>query len=132
ALLYSGVPVEKIHDPSFGEWRCHTGEHEGELCEPTDLASCGRGFFRSRVEDQALGCVGYGPATFSLDFVQFQIGGAQKPEARQELRPGVFAQVPIEGILYWSSHAFNLTTKDHDLNGRINFWFAEDQRYPVL
>jgi hypothetical protein len=37
----------------------------------------------------------------------------------------------MRGILYWNSHAFNLTDEDHPLNGRLNFTFAKDQRYPV-
>jgi len=37
--------------------------------------------------------------------------------------------VPNSGILYWNSHAFNLTTKDHLLNARQNFLFTEDRRF---
>jgi hypothetical protein len=49
----------------------------------------------------------------------------------QTLYDGVFAQIPLKGILYWNSHAFNLTDEDHVLNGRLNFTFARDQRFPV-
>jgi hypothetical protein len=61
-----------------------------------------------------------------------QIGGAQATQAYQVLHAGVFAQIPLKGILFWNSHAFNLTEKAHQLNGRINFTFAKDQRYPIL
>ena len=39
--------------------------------------------------------------------------------------------MPKRGIVYWSSHSFNLTTEDHLLNGRLNFYFQPDQRYPL-
>jgi hypothetical protein len=131
-LLYSGVPVERIHDPAFGTWTCAGGPREGEECEPTDLASCGDGFCRSQVDRAAIGCVGYGPRTSGpLPILSRQIGGAQAAQAVQTFYPGVFAQIPMKGILYWNSHAFNLTDEDHPLNGRLNFTFATDQRFPV-
>ena len=36
----------------------------------------------------------------------------------------------MRGIVYWNSHAFNLTDEDFVLNGRLNFVFAKEQRYP--
>jgi hypothetical protein len=131
-LMYAGVPVEDVHDPAFGRWSCAGGEHDGETCEPTDLGSCGGGFCRSELDPKALGCVGYGPASANgLPILNRQIGGAQAAQAVQTFRDGVFAQVPMRGILYWNSHAFNLTDEDFQLNGRLNFTFAADQRYPV-
>ena len=41
----------------------------------------------------------------------------------------MFAQIPLKGILYWNSHAFNLTDEDHLMNARLNYWFTpEDQQ----
>jgi len=120
-----------VHDPAFGRWSCATGEHDGETCEPTDPGSCPGGFCRSVVDPTAIGCVGYGPHGDGLPILNRQIGGAQATQAVQTFYDGVFAQVPLRGILYWNSHAFNLTDEDHELNGRLNFTFATDQRYPV-
>ncbi len=130
-LMHAGVPVENIHDPAFGRWSCAGGEHDGATCEPTDLGSCGTGVCRSEVDAAAIGCVGFGPRGSGLPILNRQIGGAQAAQAVQTFHDGVFAQVPMRGILYWNSHAFNLTDEDHPLNGRLNFTFAKDQRYPV-
>jgi hypothetical protein len=131
-MNYPGVSVDQIHDPSFGAWTCDGGEREGEGCEPTDLRSCGSGICRSEIRKVA-GCVGYGPPVSASSFIfQRVIGGAQQSQAFLELDPGVFAQIPMKGIVYWDSHAFNLTSEDHTLNGRINYIFATDQRYPVV
>ena len=131
-LMHSGVPVADLHDPAFGRWSCAGGEHDGETCEPTDLGSCAGGFCRSEPDATALGCVGYGPrSTNGLPILNRQIGGAQAAQAQQTFHDGVFAQVPMKGVLYWNSHAFNVTDEDFQLNGRLNFTFAKDQRYPV-
>ena len=57
------------------------------------------------------------------------IGGAQKSQDYNKLPEGVYRQVPLHGILYWNSHAFNLTDEDHMMNGRLNYRFATDVRY---
>jgi hypothetical protein len=130
-LLDSGVPVERIHDPAFGAWTCAGGARAGETCEPTDPASCGDdGFCRSEPKVK-VGCVGFGPRGAGLAVVTHQMGGAQATNAYQRLHPGVYAQVPMRGIAYWNTHAFNLSDRPHQLNGRINFRFATDQRFPL-
>ncbi len=130
-LNYSGVPIEDVHHPAFGEWTCAGGERDGQACEPLDLESCGRGQCRSRIEP-GIACIGYGPPSANGDPIGFQIGGAQAPQAFQRLYDGVYAQVPMRGILFWNSHAFNLTAEPAVLHGRINFYYATDQRFPVV
>src|SRR5215472_304594 len=44
---------------------------------------------------------------------------------------GVLAQIPMKGILYWNSHAFNLTDEDTTMHARLNYYFASSQRYPI-
>jgi len=129
-LSYSGVPVERIHDPSFGGWTCAGGERAGAACEPTEPGSCGDGICRSAPKPN-IGCIGYGPQA-GLNVVSRIIGGAQEAQAYQRLHPGVFSQIPTSGIVYWNTHAFNLTDEDFVLNGRLNFTFAKDQRHPVV
>ncbi|MBU6282872.1 hypothetical protein KGQ64_11570 [bacterium] len=130
-LLDSGLPAEKIHDPAFGAWTCAGGERAGETCEPTDLASCGTGGFCRSEPKVKVGCVGFGPRGSGYAIVTRQMGGAQATNAFQRLHPGVFAQIPTRGIAYWNTHAFNLSDQAHELNGRINFRFATDQRFPL-
>jgi hypothetical protein len=127
-LNYSIVGVDQIHHPSFGEWTCKGGERDGQACEPTEKGACGSGLCGSTPED-TFACVGYGPARGGVS--AFQIGGAQQSQASNEFHPGVFGQIPLKGILYWNSHAFNLTTQDHLMNARLNYYFAEDQVTPL-
>jgi hypothetical protein len=130
-LNYSGVPAEDVHHPAFGEWVCAGGERDREPCEPLDPGSCGDGQCRSAIQP-GIACIGFGPPSANGDPINFQIGGAQEAQAFQQLHPGVYAQVPMTGIIYWNTHAFNLTREDAVLNGRINFTFADDQRFAVV
>jgi hypothetical protein len=114
-----------VHDPAFGRWTCAGGERAGAACEPTDLASCGSGICRSEIRT-SFACIGFGPpGAFS------SIGGAQKAQASIDYVDGAFAQVPMKGILYWNSHAFNLTGDDTTMHARLNYRFARSQRYPI-
>jgi len=124
-LNLSVVPVEMIHDPSFGEWTCKGGER---ACEPLDLESCGSGLCASTPED-GFACIGYGPSVAGRS--NFPIGGAQQSQSVSSYPSGIFAQIPMKGILYWNSHAFNLTTKDHSMNARLNYYFAREQNAPL-
>ena len=132
-LLLPGLGADSVRDPAFGAWTCAGGTREGDACEPTDPAACGEGgFCRSELRDGA-GCIGFGPRIERRAGVNpvRQLGGAQASNAYQQLRPGVFGQAPVRGILYWNSHAFNLTSTPHRLNGRINFLFSKDSRFPI-
>jgi hypothetical protein len=115
-----------VTDPSFGAWTCAGGERHGEACEPTDLSSCGSGLCRSEPKP-TFACIGYGPSQGA----PIPVGGAQQAQAYNLFLDGVFAQLPMKGVLYWNSHAFNLTDEDTVMNGRLNYLFAENQRYPV-
>jgi hypothetical protein len=130
-LNYSIVTADQIHDPGFGEWTCRGGERDGESCEPTDKTSCGAGHCAGYIRD-GFACTGYGPAVQG-GLSYFQIGGAQQAQQLTEYVPGVFAQIPMKGILYWNSHAFNLTDEGHDMHARLNYWFApvDNQKTPV-
>jgi len=129
-LNLAHVTPEQLHDPSFGEWKCRGGESAGQACEPTDLGACGDGLCASEPK-ATFACVGFGP-TRGVPGTTFQaIGGAQQAQAQIPLYDGVFAQIPMKGVLYWNSHAFNLTARGHEMNGRLNYIFAKDQRYPL-
>ncbi len=117
-----------VHDPSFGAWTCNGGDRAGQACEPTDLTSCGSGSCTSAIQ-QSFACIGFGPSDDGD--ASFAIGGAQKAQARVDYADGVFAQVPMKGILYWNSHAFNLTDEDTTMHGRLNYYFAPSQQYPL-
>src|SRR5262245_44389433 len=117
------------HDPAFGAWTCNGGARAGQTCEPTDLTSCGDGTCTSAIQ-QSFACIGFGPSNGGGPGF-FAIGGAQKAQAAISYVDGVFAQIPMKGILYWNSHAFNLTDEDTTMHARLNYYFASSQRYPI-
>ncbi len=131
-LSHSGVPIEDIHDPAFPDWTCAGGSSPGATCDPLDPDSCRDGICRTEPVD-TFACIGFGPeSVVGLPVQGRNIAGAQEPQAFQRLHSGVFGQVPLSGIAFWNTHAFNLTTKDHSLNGRLNIYFAEEQDFPVV
>jgi hypothetical protein len=128
-LNYAFVSPEELDHPSFGEWTCKGGERDGAVCEPTDLGSCGTGLCATEPK-RTFGCLDYGPRVGGPGLSFDPIGGAQESQARSEMYPGVYGRLPVRGVLYWNSHAFNLTAQDHVMNGRLNYWFARDRVYP--
>ncbi len=130
-ILYApGVPLDRVHDPAYGTWTCASGPRRGEVCEPTDASSCGDALCASQLKVGT--CFGYGPRDFatSVDPVDVQgIGGAQRAQLYTEFGEGVYAEIPLRGLAYWNSHAFNLTPDDHQMNARLNYLFAEGQNF---
>jgi hypothetical protein len=128
-VSYAFVDPSELRHPSLGAWACRGGERSGAPCEPTDLETCGSGFCASEPQS-TFGCIGFGPNPGGPGQTFDPIGGAQEAQARVDLYAGVYSEIPLTGVLFWNSHAFNLTTEDHGMNGRINYLFAEDQTYP--
>jgi hypothetical protein len=125
---HAGLGAESVHDPSFGRWSCKGGEREGEDCEPTDPNACGDGFCGSEPKHD-VACIGFGPSRGGVNVAAGGIGGAQTAQQYDPPREGVYREIPIRGLLYWNSHAFNLTTQAHRMNARINFYFTGDLRF---
>jgi hypothetical protein len=135
-------PATVVHDPAFGQWTCNGGDKAGQACEPTDLTSCDSGLCTSVMKPD-FACIGYGPPAPSgtaspgggsgtqLGTTFYAIGGAQKAQADETYTTGVFGQVPMRGILFWDSHAFNLTPDDTTMHARLNYYFATQQTYPL-
>ncbi len=121
-LYKSPAGVDQIHDPSFGQWTCVGGDHEGQVCEPTDRNSCGSaGQCRSEVKDSTA-CIGYGPRGPGGTGNVLGLGFGIEKE-------GFYQSFPAHGIYYWNSHAFNLTTKDGIHHVWRNIKFADDRRF---
>jgi hypothetical protein len=118
-ITHSGLDSSYLNHPSFGAWACRNGPRRGEPCEPLDAGSCGGGLCASEVTD-SVACIGYGPPEAAIDVA---VGSLQGPS-----RAGYYAVRPLRGILYWNSHAFNLTTADHELRTRVNLYYATDRR----
>jgi hypothetical protein len=127
-LTHSGLGASRVSDPSFGAWTCKGGEREGAACEPRDSAACGTGFCASEVQN-SIACIDFGPSDVLVDVATEGIGGAQTAQQLIPPRDGVFKEVPLRGIVYWNSHAFNLTTQDHPMNSRLNLYYTDDLRF---
>jgi hypothetical protein len=127
-VTHSGLDASWVHDPSFGAWSCRGGAHAGEPCEPTDRVACGEGLCASEVKN-SIACIGFGPPEGAVDVASGGIAGAQTAQQYIPPRDGVYREIPLRGILYWNSHAFNLTAQDHPMNGRANLFYAGDRRF---
>ena len=121
-LFYPEVPVELIHDPSFGQWTCGGGEDDGQVCEPTDLNSCGTGKCRSEIKG-SIACRGFGPEGRGATF------GTTLSIGTNIVKEGFYEEFPTHGIFYWNSHAFNLTTQDGVHHVWRNMLFSDDRRF---
>ena len=120
-LMYSGVLVEDIHDPAFGQWSCVGGSNEGVACEPTDTQSCDTGQCRSELQN-SVACIGFGPPGGPIAGLGSNVGSYLT-------QPGFFGTHPTYGIFYWNSHAFNLTTKDALHHVWRNLFYTDDRRF---
>jgi hypothetical protein len=104
----------------------------GSLCGVETLA-----FGSGTAEDVLAGLFGLGPKQLTLeDYLALgdiafggdmpaQIANAQA--AQQYLPPidGVYIEVPLSGILWFNSHAFNLSDTDTFLDARVNWLYAK-------
>ena len=118
-----------VYAPEFGQWTCRGGSAAGNACDPkaSDECTSGGGVCASELE-KSLGCIGYGPRSAGNTVL---IGGSGQPVYRTDYLPGVFAQLPMKGVIYWNSHAFNLTKTDGVMHVKHNYEFAKDQRYTI-
>jgi hypothetical protein len=57
--------------------------------------------------------------------------GSQEPYFEVVLPTGVYEILPMQGILIWNSHAFNLTSTDSTMSQYLNIDFTADQLFPV-
>ena len=115
-------------DPSnVTGWACMDGPSAGQPCDPLDAGACGSGGTCAGPIQESSGCIGYRAAP-ELTTVTFS--GTQQAQFLQANYPGVFVAVPIRGLVFWNSHAFNLTDVGTRMNARVNFRFARERLYP--
>jgi hypothetical protein len=127
-LYYSPLNLQPggidVHHPSFGAWTCAGGARAGEVCEPTDLTFCGDGVCASELKP-SFACVGFGPPSRQPAEIT---GGAPQAQSTFLFPDGVYQQLPSKGVLYWNTHAFNVTSTDTVMNGRVNYYFATPEQ----
>ena len=123
--LYTGAYGPE--DPSWGGFHCDGGALDGQTCDPTVKDACGAGAFCITAMKDSIACNGFGPDDGGRAAVPFS--GAQKTNASSAFPDGAYRCVPLKGMIWWNSHAFNLTDKDGLLRAWINFRYAKpDER----
>jgi hypothetical protein len=131
-IAYSGFGADKVHDPAFGSWTCKGGASDGQTCEPTDLGACGADSLCGSEVKPSTACIGFGPAGSLATVAGGGIGGAQTPQQTNPPRDdGFYDEIPMRGIIYWNSHAFNLTNSDHRMHAWQNYSFAKQRTFPI-
>lgn len=129
----------------WGEWtykfQDKSNALQGQPCDPTQVdPSLGYNPGCSSDTQEAVACLGSGPpdlsngasvvgATGSGTTPTFT--GSGVPVFIQEYADGVYGTMPMQGILVWNSHAFNLTNFDSTMSIYLNIDLAApaDQLY---
>jgi cysteine-rich repeat protein len=112
-------------DPAWGNFRCTGGARDGEACSPTDLGVCGAGAECATAPVVRVGCSGFGPPDHGANALPF--AGAQQTNATNNFPDGAYRCVPLQGMIMWNSHAFNLTDRPGQLEAWLNFTFARPE-----
>ncbi len=138
-LIYRGD--YGVDDPGWGQWRCYLGANDGEPCDPRQVYETGTDPCPDGVcggdDVEGVGCLPslgdpYGPPDFGfINLDSPQVAGAQQATQLLELPDGVYWTLPMQGIIVWNSHAFNLTSQDTRLEGWANLDFTSDLSYPA-
>lgn len=131
AILMEYTGYADVDAPEFGDWTCSLGSKSGESCDPKEQGACDDGFCISRIVDTP-GCTGFGPPGGPSPLSSTNLLTVQQTSEKRSMPEGVFDEMPCEGIFYWNSHAFNLTGSDLEMNGRLNWTFAEDAQIRSL
>ncbi len=123
------------HDPVWGTFKCRGGAKDDQVCDPTDIGFCGADGACANDALKSIACVGQRnlPTDAGLGLNGNGFTGTQESATSIDLAPGVFASLPMKGMIIWNSHAFNTTDTDGKLEGWLNFDFAapEDQQFPL-
>ena len=119
-----------VDHPAFGDWSCLGGERDGTACDPKDALACGTGTCISQIVDRP-GCVGFGPPGGPGALTNRQVLVVQQSAETRYLPAGTYDRLPIRGIFYHNSHAFNLTTQNLNMHGRVNWMFADDREHSI-
>jgi hypothetical protein len=111
---------------------CASETTAGSLCGIETLA-----FGSGTAEDIFAGLLGLGPKPLTFEDLlalgdlllgsgmPAQIANAQAAEQYVPPIDGVYMELPLSGILWFNSHAFNLTETDTILDARVNWFYAK-------
>jgi hypothetical protein len=133
-------------DSGWGAWthkfQDQSNALEGQSCDPLAInPAFGYNPGCSSQTQEAVACLGAGPVDLSQGSSEGLTGsattptfsGSGTPVFEQSFPDGVHSVLPMQGILVWNSHAFNLTSLDTTMSIYQNLDFAgvDDQVYQV-
>jgi hypothetical protein len=124
------------NDPN---WKCVGGPNHGNACNAQKAsADCGdEGVCAGKSVNGSLCNVDTTGSGSLLDaFVGLgdlltgglpqQVANTQAPQQYTPPFDGVYQEIPMRGILWFNSHAFNLTEQDTELDARVNYYYAQE------
>jgi hypothetical protein len=123
-----------LDDARWGAFRCRGGARDGEPCDPLDPDFCGADGGCGSEPRSAVACIGYGPGDSPVGLGMSGLVILQETAGEFNYPDGVYAELPLKGVLLWNSHAFNLTATDGKLEAWLNFEFAppDEQAAPAI
>jgi cysteine-rich repeat protein len=114
------------NDPAWGPYSCKGGPRAGQTCDPLNLGFCGAGGDCATDPDPTtIACIGFGPQTGFNTLLNGGFAFAQETSSVFRFPPRVYDELPVKGLLFWNSHAFNLTGTSGTLEGWVNILFPE-------
>jgi hypothetical protein len=134
-------PTGAPGDTTGFKFVCHGGPNDGTACDPRIADVCGEGGECYGDSVSSIACIGYGPPDYGRGLSPGggagsdnapSVGGSQQPFSRNLFPSGVFGVYPIEGVIIWNSHAFNLFEVPVTNEQWWNVYFApaEDRQTP--
>jgi hypothetical protein len=132
------------------EWTCRGGDHAGMHCDGTkgsadcgDAGVCAGPMTKGTlcgIDTTGLAAPDADPALvldallqlFASGGLPAQLANTQSPQEYIPPIDGVYWEVPLHGVLWFNSHAFNLSDEDTTLNARMNFYYASDRKRQMV
>lgn len=126
-MLYEGTtPIES---PVWGPFACRGGAMDGVACSPRDQGFCGDDSICGSQPVNSLACIGFGDGKAGIGTGEDTLFNTMASSLAVDA--GIYAEIPVEGMLVWNSHAFNVSEDPAKLDIWINLYFArpEDQQH---
>jgi len=118
--------------PNPAGWTCRGGAKEGAACDASKGSiDCGEGGVCAGQPTNGTFCGGIGEL-FATGGLPEQIANTQAPQEYLPPIDGVYWEIPMRGVLWFNSHAFNLTEEDTTLHARMNFSYASDRKRKMI
>jgi hypothetical protein len=111
-----------IDSPVWGSFACRGGAMDGAACNPRDTEFCGADSACGSQPVNSLACIGFGPGDAGIGTGEETLFNTMASSLAAGT--GIYAEAPVEGILVWNSHAFNVSAEPAKLDIWVNLYFA--------